>query len=167
MRWIQAVWSGAVATIASTSSSGQTRPPEALWVFSTETILHDGAVIVRADRIAAASWDSVIFDLPGRESLQRVRTLEPLRGTKEHVGDLFDWALALAQRTHEWHDSPPLAWDAEVSRFFATLKRFDDYLAVEQGAAGTTSEASSVAAASAVVSSSPRSPGVSEVAGPG
>ena len=25
-----------------------------------------------ADQIAAASWDSVIFDLPGRESLQRV-----------------------------------------------------------------------------------------------
>jgi hypothetical protein len=46
-----------------------------------------------------------------------------------HIGDLFDWALALAQRSHEWHDSPPLAWDAEVKRFFATLKRFDDYLA--------------------------------------
>ena len=32
--------------------------------------------------VAAASWDSVIFDLPGHESLQRVPTLEPLRGTK-------------------------------------------------------------------------------------
>jgi len=42
------------------------------------------------DEVAAASWDSVIFDLPGRDSLQRVPTLEPLRGTKEHVGDLFD-----------------------------------------------------------------------------
>jgi len=42
------------------------------------------------DEIAAASWDSVIFDLPGRDSLQRVPTLEPLRGTKEHVGDLLD-----------------------------------------------------------------------------
>jgi hypothetical protein len=42
------------------------------------------------DEVAAASWDSVIFDLPGRESLQRVPTLEPLRGTKEHVGDLFE-----------------------------------------------------------------------------
>jgi proteasome accessory factor A len=40
--------------------------------------------------IAAASWDSVIFDLPGRDSLQRVPTMEPLRGTKEHVGDLLD-----------------------------------------------------------------------------
>ncbi|HEX6921198.1 MAG TPA: proteasome accessory factor PafA2 family protein, partial [Actinomycetes bacterium] len=43
-----------------------------------------------ADEVAAASWDSVIFDLPGRDSLQRVPTLEPLRGTKEHVGALLD-----------------------------------------------------------------------------
>ena len=27
---------------------------------------------------------------PGRESLQRVPTLEPLRGTRAHVGDLLD-----------------------------------------------------------------------------
>ena len=43
-----------------------------------------------ADSVAAASWDSVIFDIPGRESLQRVPTLEPLRGTKAHVGELLD-----------------------------------------------------------------------------
>ena len=43
-----------------------------------------------ADAVAAASWDSVIFDVPGRESLQRVPTLEPLRGTRAHVGDLLD-----------------------------------------------------------------------------
>jgi Pup amidohydrolase len=42
------------------------------------------------DRIAAASWDSVIFDLPGRDSLQRIPTLEPTRGTRAHVGDLLD-----------------------------------------------------------------------------
>ena len=50
--------------------------------------------------VAAASWDSVIFDV-GRESLQRVPTLEPLRGTKAHVGDLLDecdTALALLDR---------------------------------------------------------------------
>ncbi|GAA2983548.1 depupylase/deamidase Dop [Actinokineospora diospyrosa] len=41
--------------------------------------------------IAAASWDSVIFDL-GRESLVRIPTLEPLRGTKAHVGALLDAA---------------------------------------------------------------------------
>jgi proteasome accessory factor A len=42
-----------------------------------------------ADDIAAASWDSVIFDV-GRDSLQRVPTLEPLRGTQGHVGELID-----------------------------------------------------------------------------
>jgi proteasome accessory factor A len=42
------------------------------------------------DEVAAASWDSVIFDLPGRDSLQRVPTMEPLRGTERHVADLLD-----------------------------------------------------------------------------
>ena len=42
------------------------------------------------DRIAAASWDSVIFDLPGRDSLQRIPTMEPSRGTHSHVGELLD-----------------------------------------------------------------------------
>ncbi|MFB9376475.1 depupylase/deamidase Dop [Kineococcus gynurae] len=41
-------------------------------------------------RVAAASWDSVIFDVPGRGALQRVPTLEPLRGTRAHVGALLD-----------------------------------------------------------------------------
>ena len=39
--------------------------------------------------IAAASWDSVIFDT-GADSLQRVPTREPLRGTKEHVEALLE-----------------------------------------------------------------------------
>ena len=43
-----------------------------------------------ADRIAAASWDSVIFDIPGHESLQRVPTIDPLRGSRMHVGELLD-----------------------------------------------------------------------------
>ncbi|WP_031467726.1 depupylase/deamidase Dop [Sciscionella sediminilitoris] len=42
-----------------------------------------------ANSIAAASWDSVIFDI-GRESLVRIPTLEPLRGTKSHVGGLIE-----------------------------------------------------------------------------
>jgi proteasome accessory factor PafA2 len=42
------------------------------------------------DQIAAASWDSVIFDLPGRESLQRVPTIDPMRGSRAHVGELLD-----------------------------------------------------------------------------
>jgi len=45
-----------------------------------------------------------------------------------HIGDLFDWALSIARGAQAWHDSAPLAWDAEAARFFDTLKRFDDYL---------------------------------------
>ncbi len=48
------------------------------------------------DDVAAASWDSVIFDLPDRPALQRVPTLDPLRGTKEHVGDVLDQAQSAA-----------------------------------------------------------------------
>src|SRR5512138_3422207 len=42
-----------------------------------------------AAEVVAASWDSVIFDV-GRESLVRVPMMEPERGTKVHVGALFD-----------------------------------------------------------------------------
>ena len=40
--------------------------------------------------VAAVSWDSVILDLPGRSSLMRIPTQDPLRGTREHVGALLD-----------------------------------------------------------------------------
>ena len=43
-----------------------------------------------ATEVAAASWDSVILDLPGYDSLQRIPTMEPLRGTAEHVRGLFE-----------------------------------------------------------------------------
>ena len=62
-----------------------TEPPE-----DTRAYFRGRCLAKYPDEVAAASWDSVIFDLPGRDSLQRVPTLEPLRGTKEHVGDLLD-----------------------------------------------------------------------------
>jgi proteasome accessory factor A len=40
-------------------------------------------------QVAAASWDSVVFDL-GRENLVRIPTMEPLKGTRDHVGVLFE-----------------------------------------------------------------------------
>jgi proteasome accessory factor A len=39
--------------------------------------------------VAAASWDSVVFDVPGRAALVRVPTPDPVRGTREHVADLM------------------------------------------------------------------------------
>ncbi|MFM9377998.1 depupylase/deamidase Dop [Gordonia sp. VNK21] len=46
--------------------------------------------------VAAASWDSVIFDLGG-DSLIRIPTLEPLRGTREMVGELLEAAESAAE----------------------------------------------------------------------
>jgi hypothetical protein len=46
-----------------------------------------------------------------------------------HMGDLYDWALAIARGEKFWHDSQPLEWSQELQRFFAALKKFDDYLA--------------------------------------
>ena len=46
-----------------------------------------------------------------------------------HMGDLFDWALTMAQNRTEWHDTPPQPWDQEVARFFSALTTFDEYLA--------------------------------------
>ena len=48
------------------------------------------------DSIAAASWDSIIFDT-GTDALQRVPTREPLRGTREHVEALLEAADSAAE----------------------------------------------------------------------
>jgi hypothetical protein len=49
-----------------------------------------------------------------------------------HMGDLFDWAVTLLQGNTKWNNSTPLPWDRECARFFASLKKFDDYLASGQ-----------------------------------
>jgi len=46
-----------------------------------------------------------------------------------HIGDLLDWALALCDGKHTWHDSPALEWERGVARFFAALEAFDRRLA--------------------------------------
>lgn len=46
-----------------------------------------------------------------------------------HVGDLMEWGLSIAMGKRKWHDSKPLPWEQEVGRFFAALKKFDDFLA--------------------------------------
>jgi len=45
--------------------------------------------------------------------------------TLAHMGDLFDWGLKLCDGVHEWHDTKPLAWEAECERFLTTLAAFD------------------------------------------
>ncbi len=61
-----------------------TEPPE-----DTRAYFRGRCLAKYASEVSAASWDSVIFDV-GAETLQRVPTMEPLRGTRAHVGDLLD-----------------------------------------------------------------------------
>jgi len=46
-----------------------------------------------------------------------------------HVGDLLEWGLSIAQGKQAWRNSEPQAWDKETDRFFAALRRLDNYLA--------------------------------------
>jgi len=46
-----------------------------------------------------------------------------------HIGDLLDWALSIAIGHQTWRDSKPIPWEQEVERFFAALRKFDDFLA--------------------------------------
>jgi Pup amidohydrolase len=73
-------------------SRATTNPPD-----DTRAYFRGRCLAKFGPEVAAASWDSVIFDLPGRESLQRIPTLEPLRGTKAHVGELIDRCSTAAE----------------------------------------------------------------------
>jgi hypothetical protein len=49
-----------------------------------------------------------------------------------HLGDLMDWAFSITAGRQKWHDSEPLPWRQEVSRFFQAVEAFDAYLASDQ-----------------------------------
>jgi hypothetical protein len=51
-----------------------------------------------------------------------------------HMGDLFDWALTMVSGKPAWHASEPLEWNKEIDRFFASVQKFDQYLASDQEA---------------------------------
>src|SRR5215210_4461466 len=62
----------------------RTSPPEDTRAYFRGRVMEKfGASVV------AASWDSVIFDVPDRPALQRIPLLDPLRGTREQVGQLI------------------------------------------------------------------------------
>ena len=82
------VFRGSMKTLVTEEAvlEAMTNPPE-----DTRAYFRGRCVAKYADRLAAASWDSVIFDI-GRDSLVRIPTMEPTRGTKAHVGALLDAA---------------------------------------------------------------------------
>ena len=61
-----------------------TRPPEETRAyFRGECVARFGSALV------AANWDSLVFDT-GEEALRRVPMMEPLKGSKDMVGELLD-----------------------------------------------------------------------------
>jgi hypothetical protein len=46
-----------------------------------------------------------------------------------HIGDVLEWAIAIASGRETWSESAAVAWEAEVGRFFAALARLDGVLA--------------------------------------
>jgi hypothetical protein len=74
----------------------------------------------------------VILDAPERYADLRV---DPTTRTPAeilaHMGDLMDWSLSIARGQEVYHASKPLAWTAEIDRFFASLERLDAYLATD------------------------------------
>ncbi len=72
-------------------AEAQVCPPE-----TTRAYFRGECVRRFPESVAAASWDSLVFDVPGQENLLRVPTLDPLRGTKAHVGGLLDGDPSLA-----------------------------------------------------------------------
>jgi proteasome accessory factor A len=77
---------GAMQTLLDDEATrtAMSQPPE-----DTRAYFRGRCLAQYASEVVAASWDSVIFDV-GRESLVRVPMMEPERGTRAHVGELFD-----------------------------------------------------------------------------
>ncbi|GAA2520828.1 depupylase/deamidase Dop [Rarobacter incanus] len=48
-------------------------------------------------QVVGASWDTVILDVPGSETLSRIPMPDPARGTREHVGAILDQAGDVAE----------------------------------------------------------------------
>jgi len=55
-----------------------------------------------------------------------------------HLGELFEWALAMAKGEEKWKDTTPLTWEQGIQRFFASLEAFDAYVASRQPLAAPT-----------------------------
>lgn len=55
----------------------------------TRAFFRGSCVAKYGPALVAANWDSLVFDT-GEDTLKRVPMMEPLRGTKGHVGDLLD-----------------------------------------------------------------------------
>jgi hypothetical protein len=91
-------------------------PQRALLRHTLATLAYRGGKMLRHAPAGFAQFD------PG----QGLRTPGKILA---HIGDLLDWGLSIARGQQRWADSASLPWDQEVARFYAALRKFDDFLA--------------------------------------
>jgi hypothetical protein len=96
----------------------ETNTPRSLLRHTLATVAYRGGKTLRGAPDSFASFRAAPECRTGGEILA-------------HIGDLFDWAITISQGKPVWHDSTPRSWPAECTRFFESLKRFDDLLASE------------------------------------
>jgi len=104
-----------------TDSGSPTEPTRELLRHTLATLAYRGGKAVRNSPEGFA----------GFEAGEGVRTPGQILA---HIGDLLDWGLSIAKGQQKWQDSKPLPWEREVERFFAALKKFDDFLASSEPA---------------------------------
>jgi hypothetical protein len=92
--------------------------------FARHTLAATAYRASKALRDAPASFGSFRSDETSRTPAQILA----------HMGDLFDWALTMISGKPAWHNSEPLEWNSEVARFFASVQKFDAYLASDEEA---------------------------------
>ncbi|MFY9324965.1 MAG: proteasome accessory factor PafA2 family protein, partial [Candidatus Nanopelagicales bacterium] len=63
---------------------------------STRAWFRGQALLKFPNEIAGASWDSVIFDVGADRPLVRIPTLDPLKGTRVQVEELFNSSSSAA-----------------------------------------------------------------------
>lgn len=49
-----------------------------------------------------------------------------------HLGDLVDWAIAMARGTHAWNPVAPQSWGADADRLHRALVAFDEILVSDE-----------------------------------
>ena len=96
----------------------------------------DGRTLLR-HTVATVAYrgGKVIRDAPDGFSEFRIGETSRTPGQiLAHIGDLYDWALTMAEGPERWQNATPLAWSDESARFFSALRKFDERLGARDAA---------------------------------
>jgi hypothetical protein len=89
--------------------------------------MDDRALLRHALAVLAYRGGKPLRDAPGSFATFEGGGQTPLR-ILGHIADLLDWALSICRGQEKWPSVELGTWDAEVSRFYASLAALDAYL---------------------------------------